>query len=64
MAEQTSVDGGDTLPASEHVEVVGDVSSKHGIINGWLRVVYVVMFVWALYYGFTYWGGLGPGLDY
>jgi hypothetical protein len=25
--------------------------------------VYLVLFVWALYYGYTYWGGLGPGLD-
>ena len=32
-------------------------------INGWLLVVYAVLFVWSLYYGYTYWGGLGPGLD-
>ena len=42
----------------------GSVSVRHGKVNGWLVVVYVVLFVWALYYGFTYWGGLGPGLDY
>jgi hypothetical protein len=29
-----------------------------------LLVVYYGLFVWALYYGYTYWGGLGPGLDY
>jgi hypothetical protein len=24
-------------------------------------VVYAVLFVWGLYYSYTYWGGLGPG---
>jgi len=24
-------------------------------------VVYAVLFIWALYYVVTYWGGLGPG---
>ncbi len=52
------------IPVRDQVETVGDVSSRHGIVNGWLMVVYAVMFVWAIYYGFTYWGGLGPGLDY
>jgi hypothetical protein len=33
-------------------------------IPKWLLVVYAVMILWALYYGYTYWGGLGPGLDY
>jgi|AP45_3_1055517.scaffolds.fasta_scaffold158802_3 hypothetical protein len=42
----------------------GSVSARHGGINRWLLVVYAVLFVWALYYAFTYWGGLGPGLDY
>ena len=42
----------------------GDVSVRHGYINTWLIVVYLVMCVWALYYGIAYWGGLGPGLDY
>lgn len=41
----------------------GHVQARHGRINGWLLVVYLVMFVWAIYYGFVYWGGLGPGLD-
>jgi hypothetical protein len=41
----------------------GHIKARHGRINGWLLVVYVVMFVWALYYGYVYWGGLGPGLD-
>lgn len=48
------------------VETYGDgaVSARHGRVNGWLLVVYAVLFVWAMYYAFTYWGGLGPGLDY
>lgn len=33
-------------------------------IPRWLLVVYAVLILWALYYGYTYWGGLGPGLDY
>jgi hypothetical protein len=41
----------------------GHIKARHGRINGWLMVVYLVLFVWALYYGYTYWGGLGPGLD-
>jgi hypothetical protein len=39
------------------------IQSRHGRINRWLLVVYLILFVWALYYGYTYWGGLGPGLD-
>jgi len=42
----------------------GGVSARHGKVNAWLLVVYAVLFVWAIYYGITYWGGLGPGLDY
>ena len=41
----------------------GHIQARHGRINGWLLAVYLVMLVWALYYGYTYWGGLGPGLD-
>jgi hypothetical protein len=41
----------------------GHIKARHGRINKWLLLVYLVMFVWALYYGYTYWGGLGPGLD-
>lgn len=50
----------------EHLEEFGGghIKSRHGFINRWLLVVYVILFIWALYYGFTYWGGLGPGLDY
>lgn len=41
----------------------GHLQARHGRVNGWLLVVYLVLFVWAIYYGYTYWGGLGPGLD-
>lgn len=41
----------------------GHVQARHGRINAWLLVVYLVMFLWALYYGYVYWGGRGPGLD-
>ncbi|NNF97078.1 MAG: hypothetical protein HKM94_09150 [Halobacteria archaeon] len=54
--------------ASPHEQMeeygAGQIKARHGRINGWLLVVYVVLFVWALYYAYTYWGGLGPGLDY
>lgn len=42
----------------------GHIEARHGKVNGWLMAVYVVLTVWALYYGYRYWGGLGPGLDY
>jgi hypothetical protein len=42
----------------------GDVQARHGRVDYWLLVVYTIMCLWALYYGITYWGGLGPGLDY
>lgn len=42
----------------------GHIEAKHGRVDLWLAAVYTVLFVWSLYYGFTEWGGLGPGLDY
>jgi len=42
----------------------GAIKSRHGRVNWWLLAVYLVLIVWAIYYGYTYWGGLGPGLDY
>lgn len=42
----------------------GEVSARHGRVNRWLMVVYAILFVWSIYYGITFWGGLGPGLDY
>lgn len=40
----------------------GEIRAYHGIVNKWLLVVYVVLAVWGVYYLFSYWGGLGPGL--
>jgi hypothetical protein len=52
-------------PRHEQTEAYGSdrLQARHGRVNGWLLAVYLVLFVWALYYGYTYWGGLGPGLD-
>ena len=51
---------------ADHVEEFagGEVSTRHGRVNRWLMVVFAVLFVWSIYYAITYWGGLGPGLDY
>ncbi len=40
----------------------GEIRSFHGRVNGWLLAVYAVLAIWAIYYLFKYWGGLGPGL--
>ena len=40
----------------------GYIQSRHGTIQAWLLAVYAVLFVWAVYYLYVYWGGLGPGL--
>jgi hypothetical protein len=42
----------------------GYIQAHHGTIAPWLLVVYLVLFLWALYYMVFYWGGLGPGLNY
>jgi hypothetical protein len=39
----------------------GEIQARHGYIPVWLMVVYAVLLVWSLYYGFVYWGFLGPG---
>lgn len=39
----------------------GYIEAWVGRIPPWLLAVYAILFVWALYYGYTYWGGLGPG---
>ena len=54
----------DDVPLHEELEKYGGghIKAWPGRIDAWLLVVYVVLFVWALYYGYTYWGGLGPGL--
>ncbi len=63
---QAGSPGHEDIPHHQQVESYGggDVQARHGRINGWLLVVYAIMWVWALYYGITYWGGLGPGLDF
>jgi hypothetical protein len=40
----------------------GYIRAHHGGIPAWLLAVYVVLFVWALYYAYVFWGSLGPGL--
>jgi hypothetical protein len=40
----------------------GYIQAHHGGIPAWLLAVYVVLFVWALYYAYVFWGSLGPGL--
>ncbi len=42
----------------------GYIQARVGYIPAWLLAVYTVLFLWGLYYGFTYWGGLGPGRPY
>jgi hypothetical protein len=53
------------LPHDQQTEDYGGghIQARHGRLNGWLLLVYAAMFVWAIYYGYAYWGGLGPGLD-
>ena len=41
----------------------GEIESYTGRVNLWLIVVYVLLVLWAVYYLFMYWGGLGPGLE-
>ncbi len=40
----------------------GEITSRRGIVNRWLLVVYVVLGLWAVYYLVAHFGGLGPGL--
>lgn len=42
----------------------GQIQARHGTIPLWLIAVYLVLFLWSLYYVYTEWGGLGPGLNY
>jgi len=55
-------------PEASHEELEsyggGHIKARHGRVNAWLLAVYLVLLVWSLYYGYRYWGGLGPGLDY
>ena len=53
------------LPHEEVEEYgAGHIKARHGRVDAWLLVVYGVLLIWALYYGYRFWGGLGPGLDY
>jgi hypothetical protein len=65
--EATGPHGGERRqhPADELENYAGGyIQAHHGRIHAWLLAVYVVLFVWALYYLYVYWGGLGPGLAY
>lgn len=57
--------GHDEAPPHRQIESFagGQLQSRHGRVNPWLLAVYLALLVWALYYGYAYWGGLGPGLD-
>jgi len=56
---------GDDPVHNEHHEMEeyagGHIQARVGYIPVWLLTVYAVLFIWGLYYGYTYWGGLGPG---
>jgi len=39
----------------------GYIQARVGYIPLWLLAVYAVLFVWAMYYMISYWGGVGPG---
>jgi hypothetical protein len=53
---------------SEHHEMEeyagGYIQARVGYFPAWLLAVYAVLFLWAFYYVYTYWGGLGPGRPY
>lgn len=57
-----SPDGNEANELEEYAG--GYIKARHGKVNTWLVVVIVTLIAWAIYYGFTYWGGLGEGLDY
>lgn len=67
MSKPTDTPGTDATQVPHHQQTEdyggGHIQARHGRINRWLLVVYAVMFAWSLYYGYMYWGGLGPGLD-
>jgi len=39
----------------------GYIQARVGYIPLWLLVTYAVLFVWAMYYMYVFWGGEGPG---
>jgi len=40
-----------------HTFAGGEIQSRHGTVNRWLMVVYVILASWAVYYLITYWSG-------
>ncbi len=54
------------VPPHEALEkyAAGDIEVRHGKVDLWLILVYGALFAWAVFYGFSFWGGPGPGLDY
>jgi len=65
MIESTSTSAKAPTDDSHHEELEeyagGYIKAWHGRIPEWLLAVYTVLFIWALYYLYNYWGGLGPG---
>jgi len=64
MTEPTPISSRQTHEgSSEEIEdyAGGYIKARVGKIPAWLLIVYVVLFLWALYYLVNYWGGLGPG---
>ena len=39
----------------------GQIQAWVGHFPIWLLAVYAILFIWALYYEYTYWGNVGPG---
>ena len=40
-----------------HAFAGGEIQSRHGIVNRWLIVVYIILAAWAAYYLIAYWSG-------
>ncbi|NIR44432.1 MAG: hypothetical protein GWN99_00725 [Gemmatimonadetes bacterium] len=71
MNEQKRTDSPGSSPEAErssepeeqlHSYAGGEITERSGIVNKWLLAVYFALLVWSLYYLFTEWRGLGPGL--
>ncbi|MCW8956040.1 MAG: hypothetical protein OQL09_04095 [Gammaproteobacteria bacterium] len=64
MSDENPIETENSENAKLHEYAGGDITERAGKVNRWLWPVYLILFIWALYYGIVYWGGLGPGLDY
>ena len=64
MSDENPMETPNTGNEKLHEYSGGDITERTGKVNRWLWPVYLILFIWALYYGIVYWGGLGPGLDY